>query len=103
MYFIYNDNPKNIGPDVDPNEKHVQGMGNPIKSVAVLVELSESGIYTKNAIFSNKDAKNILEPKLAFKVNDHEFVVPAMGTKGNCCFWRVPDAKKYTLARFDFQ
>ena len=101
MYFVYNENPLNLGPNAD--EKNIKVMSNPYKATAILVELSESGTFDKTPLFKNKDNSSVIEPQQALKINDGEFIVPAVSVKSACCFFKAPNPKKYTLARFDFQ
>lgn len=104
MYFVYNDNPVNMQPGrTDAATKDIKTMAIPYKSTAVLVELSESGQFTKSTLFSNKQNNSIIEPAQALKINDDEFIVPAINVKSTCCFSKGANPTKYTLARFDFK
>jgi hypothetical protein len=103
MYFIYNDNPANMDPKNPISGNNVKTMNNAYKSTAVIVELSQSGQFTKNILFSNKQNKSIIEPKESLKISGNEYILPAMSVGTACCFFAAPSPKKYTLARFEFK
>lgn len=99
MYFVYNDNTANMQPGAE--EHHMKTMTNPSKSTAVVVELSESGQFSKSGLFNSKDNKAVIEPEEALKINDGEFILPAVSGKTSCCL--SGSSNKYTLVRFDFK
>ncbi len=102
MEFVYNDNPKNYDP-AHPREttKDLKTMTNASKSMAILVELSSSGQFTKSPLFSNKDNKSILTPDKAISIGTSEIIVPSMHLTTPCCFFG--GSSKYKLARFEFK
>jgi len=101
MFFIFNDNPKNMDPTKVKKASDVKGTGNMKKSVAVIVTLSEDGKFDKKVLFSNKENKSILLPSSYQKVGKNEFIVPAINPGFYCCV--IPfKARKYRLARMTF-
>lgn len=101
-YFVFNDNPKNLDPTKVKTAKDTRDVGNIQKSTAVLVELTESGEFTKKALFSNKENKMTLIPKTAMHVSENEQIVSASNPGVYCCF--IPFvAGKYKLVRFEFK
>jgi hypothetical protein len=72
-FFIYNDNPKNL--DItDPRKIKPLRI---TKAVAMLAVLDENGKLTKQPIFSSKESKTYLAPKLNLQVLDNQVVVYA--------------------------
>ncbi|GAB4136623.1 MAG: hypothetical protein Fur0041_11160 [Bacteroidia bacterium] len=76
LYFMFNDNPKNMLND----GKGIRTMGSAKKSMAVLVTLDSNGNQTREAMFSNKDLKIILRPKLFLQTTEQEMIL--YGQKG---------------------
>jgi hypothetical protein len=103
MYFVYNDNPDNVGPKASPDPKDIKRMTSSKKSMAVLVELSESGQFTKSALFSNKENKVTITPSKSAKINDNEYIIPALDNKSKTCCFLPAAPKKYKLARIEFK
>jgi len=102
MYFIYNENPKNLDQTKVKTPKDMRNMGNPYKSTAVLVTLNESGTFTKKALFSNKENKMVIKPASAIHISKNEQIVTALNNGMFCCF--IPlKAGKSKLARFEFK
>jgi hypothetical protein len=102
MFFIYNDNAKNLDPEKVKTAKQVRPMGKATKSIATLVTLTEDGKFEKKALFSNKENKVILLPAYYKKMISGQLIVPAIKRGIYCCF--IPLKKgKYRLARFDFK
>jgi len=102
MYFVYNDNPKNLDPEKIKSKKDLYSMGSPRKSTAVLVELSEDGQYTKKALFSNKENKMIIQPASSVRISENEQIVIAANYGIYCCMIPLKAAKS-KLARFEFK
>ncbi len=102
IYFIYNDNPKNLDPTKVASVKDIRPMGRAEKSTAALISLSEDGTFNKKAMFSNKENKVTLLPKYYKKVGGGQLIVPAINRGIYCCL--IPlKAGKYRLARFEFK
>lgn len=80
MYFMFNDNPKNLK-NKDPELQKYRYMNNPKKSVAVLVTMDSNGNQERQAMFNNNDLKIILRPKLFMQVNEHRMIL--YGEKGS--------------------
>lgn len=72
MYFMFNDNPRNLS---DPNSNNYRFMQNPKKSVAILVTMDSNGNQNRQAMFSNKDLRIILRPKLFMQINEHRMIL----------------------------
>lgn len=102
LYFVYNDNPKNMDAEKMKSAKKPFTMSNPRKSSAVLVELSEDGTFNKKTLFSNKENKMIITPSSADWISDNECIISAVNYGSYCCF--IPLKKgKSKLARFEFK
>jgi len=78
MYFMFNDNARNLK---NPNANSYRYMQNPKKSVAVLVTMDSNGNQNRQAMFSNKDLKIILRPKLFMQMNEFRMIL--YGEKGS--------------------
>jgi hypothetical protein len=101
IYFVYNDNAKNLDPERIKKSDDIRPLGNPYKSVATLVTLSENGTFEKKALFSNKENKVVLLPSYSHTMEDGQLIVPAIHVGIYCCF--IPLKKgNYRLARFQF-
>lgn len=72
MYFIFNDNPANLF--YKPGGK-LYNFRNQKGSVAVLVTLTEEGRYSKELMFSTKDAEVLIRPKVCEQTNDDEMIL----------------------------
>jgi hypothetical protein len=101
MYIVYNDNPKNLDPNVVKTNADVKRMGSTKNSTAVLVELSESGEYTKKGLFDNKDNKVTIMPSSAIQISKNEEILPAYNAGFWCCI--SFSAAKSKLARLEFK
>lgn len=101
MYFIYNDNPKNLDPVKVKTVKDMRTMTSPKAATVVMVELTESGEFTKKALFSNKENKMTFIPLSSIKTGANEYIVTAI----NPGFWCCVSFKAATtkLARFEFK
>lgn len=86
MYFMFNDNPRNLKMLEDGKYRY---MNNPRKSVAVLVTMDSNGKQERQAMFSNKDLKIILRPKLFLQTSEHRLVL--YGEKGST--YKLADVK----------
>lgn len=101
MFFIYNDNPKNMDATKVKSDKDLYTMTKPKKSTTVVVTLDESGKYTKKALFNNKDNKMILRTASSLRVNDHERIAEAVNF--GTYFMLIPlKAGRTKLVRFRF-
>ncbi|HEU4717257.1 MAG TPA: hypothetical protein VFU15_05470 [Bacteroidia bacterium] len=78
MYFMFNDSPRNTGQE---DSRHIHAMNNPRKSVAVLVTMDSKGNIDRQAMFSNRDLKIVLRPKLFMQFNEHRMLL--YGEKGS--------------------
>lgn len=72
MYFMFNDNPKNL--KTQDSEKY-RYMNNPKRSTAVLVTMDSNGNQDRQAMFSNKDLKIVLRPKLFLQTSEHRMIL----------------------------
>lgn len=89
MYFMFNDNPKNLKLTGENSGENFRYMNNPKKSVAVLVTMDSNGNQDRQAMFSNKDLKIILRPKLFMQMNEHRMIL--YGEKGS--IFKLADVK----------
>lgn len=73
LYLVFNDNKKNLNPD----SKKAKEMDNAEKSIPVIVgvDLDQAGALTKKQLFNTEDSKNILCPRINFRVSDHELII----------------------------
>ncbi|MBI3510490.1 MAG: hypothetical protein HY064_07480 [Bacteroidetes bacterium] len=78
MYFMFNDNPKNLKLKDKGRYKY---LSNPKRSVATLVTMDSRGNQDRQAMFNNNDLKIILRPKLFLQCNEHELIL--YGEKGS--------------------
>jgi hypothetical protein len=88
MYFMFNDNSRNLKAATDDVQKY-RYMTNPRKSIAVLVTMDSNGNSDRQAMFSNKDLKIILRPKLFMQMNEHRMIL--YGEKGST--FKLADVK----------
>lgn len=88
MYFMFNDNPKNLKNKNDDTEKF-RYMNNPKKSVAILVSMDSNGNQDRQAMFNNNDLKIILRPKIFMQMNEKRMLL--YGEKGNT--YKLADVK----------
>jgi hypothetical protein len=101
MYMVYNDNPTNMDPTKVKTPQDMKTMSNSKGSTAVLVELSESGEFTKTPLFSNKDNKVTLMPASSLDIGHGQVIDPAFNPGFWCCVSFSAATSK--LARFEFQ
>jgi hypothetical protein len=80
MYFMFNDNAKNLKNKSEDTEKY-RYMNNPKKSVAVLVTMDSNGNQDRQSMFNNNDLKIILRPKIFMQINEKKMIL--YGEKGN--------------------
>ncbi|MBN4051272.1 hypothetical protein JYU16_00500 [bacterium AH-315-M05] len=74
MYFIFNDNPKNIQIyKTDP--KKIKYMNKPKKSIATLVTVDSNGEMKRIPMFSAKDFDVIIRPKLHLQSSDKDLII----------------------------
>lgn len=78
LFFMFNDNPRNL--KITDSGKY-RYMNNPKKSVAVLVTMDSRGNQERQSMFSNKDLKIVLRPKLFMQVNEKRMIL--YGEKGS--------------------
>ncbi|MDQ3110033.1 MAG: hypothetical protein M3R17_09075 [Bacteroidota bacterium] len=88
MYFMFNDNPRNLK-NADENNTKYRYMNNPKKSIAVLVSMDSNGNQQRQSMFSNSDLKIILRPKLFMQMNEHRMIL--YGEKGST--YKLADVK----------
>ncbi|HET6990275.1 MAG TPA: hypothetical protein VFJ43_03080, partial [Bacteroidia bacterium] len=88
MYFMFNDNSKNLKSANDDTQKY-RYMSNPRKSTAILVTMDSNGNADRQAMFSNKDLKIILRPKLFMQMNEHRMIL--YGERGST--FKLADVK----------
>ncbi len=79
LYIIFNDNPKNFKPLAeDPYSRKIMSP-KPKKSVCALVTMDlKTGSFTRELLFTNKDSKTILRPKIYRQLSDNEIYVYAI-------------------------
>jgi hypothetical protein len=77
MFFMFNENPRNMKPPKKGSSKssRVYYMNKPRKSVAVVVSLDAQGSTQKETLFSSKEAKFILRPKVHYRLGGNETVI----------------------------
>ena len=76
LFFMFNENPKNMKPQKGGGKKaRVYYMNKPRKSVAVVVSMDSQGSMQKEALFSAKEAKFILRPKVHYRLDGNETVI----------------------------
>jgi len=80
VYILFNDNPKNT-PQWRSSENSVYSMTKTRKSVATLAYINKSGMISYKALFSAKDSKQILRPKMHFQSGEKELII--FSQKGN--------------------
>ncbi len=88
MYFMFNDNPKNLKATDESFHKY-RVMNNPKKSIAVLVSMDSNGNQDRQSMFNNNDLKIILRPKLFMQMNAHRMIL--YGEKGST--YKLADVK----------
>lgn len=71
IYFIFNDNPKNLNVKDYKKIKNFRGR----KSIVTLVALKPDGEYDKYALFSNRDFDIVTRPKICRQISKNEMVV----------------------------
>ncbi len=85
LYFIYNENRKNMDPNIKQKTDKPSEMYDPKNSVAVSVEMASTGEFTKKTLFDSKKEKMMLMTGSALKINDHENVAMAIEPPASCC------------------
>ena len=71
IYFIFNDNPKNLTIKDERRIKNFRGR----KSIVTLVALKPSGEYDKYPLFANRDVDIVTRPKICRQVSKNELIV----------------------------
>ena len=71
LYFVFNDNPKNIYDQVSGRTYSFNGKS----SVVALVEMNMGGRYVREALFSNKDLGVLTRPKVCQQISDREMII----------------------------
>jgi hypothetical protein len=101
IYFIYNDDPRNMNNAAIKKPSDLWEMRNPGKATAVLVTLAESGAFTKEILFTAGEAKGIIIPKENKQVGENEFIFSCLNPGSTCCF--IPIVKyRSRLLKIDF-
>lgn len=85
LYFIYNDNPKNIG-TTDGSKRYT--MSNPKKSITMLAVIDGDSKVQVSDLFKNKELETICKPKIAYQANETEGYLFAE-KKSNYRFGRI--------------
>lgn len=88
MYFMFNDNSKNLK-TANADVQKYRYMSNPRKSTAILVTMDSNGNSDRQAMFSNKDLKIILRPKLFLQINEKRMIL--YGERGST--FKLADVK----------
>lgn len=71
IYFLFNENKKNIDKNItDPDKIRVVSQVSGKNCVAVIAHIDENGKLERNPLFSQKDAKSLLIPKLSKQIDD---------------------------------
>jgi hypothetical protein len=73
LYFIFNDNPKNLFYKGD-GKLYNFNKGKK-ESLVVLVELNMDGKQTREALFSMKDAEVIIRPKVCEQISNTQMIL----------------------------
>ncbi|MDQ3395531.1 MAG: hypothetical protein M3512_15680 [Bacteroidota bacterium] len=98
VYIVYNDEASNA-----VTKTYDKTMKNFMKSVPVMVTLSESGKFDKVMVSTGKKRSDfIVTPRITNKINDNEALVYAYKLSKGCCFIGGGKAKttRYGLLRF---
>jgi hypothetical protein len=77
LYFIFNDDPRNI---YYKGDGVIKPFTKQADSQAVLVEMDKDGNYTREALFSTKEAKVLIRPVVCEQISDNEIIL--FGQKG---------------------
>ena len=76
IIIIYNDNPKNLSPEVK-TIRDCKPMSNVMKSVLIAVEVKPDGSYTKQIIYDNNEKNFIPMPEDGMHIENGVYVIPA--------------------------
>ncbi len=72
MFFVFNDNPKNLSPKAGKSHNFVPGRK---ESTVVLVALDRDGNQKKSPLFMSGDAAVVIRPKVCEQISENELVV----------------------------
>ena len=75
LFFMFNENPYNMKPEVRNGQKTPKYLNNARKSLAVVVSVDKQGNQSKEVLFNSKDAKFILRPKLNLQTGSKESLI----------------------------
>ena len=79
LYFIFNDNPKNL---YETQAGKTSNFNLRKEALTVLVEMNNEGEFTREALFSDKNARVIVRPKVCQQISDNVIILFAeRGTK----------------------
>lgn len=80
LYFLYNENPKNL----TVTDPRLLKFVNIPKSVAVLAEVNSKGEVSRDALFSAKELNKVyMRPKICRQINASEMIIFAINGKNN--------------------
>jgi hypothetical protein len=72
LFLLFNDNPKNIGLK---EERKMRYMNNPLKAIVMLASIDDKGVMTRSPLFSAKDQKVIVRPKIFRQTGSNTAIV----------------------------
>lgn len=80
LYFLYNENPKNL----QVTDPRLLKFVNIPKSVAVLAEVNSKGEVSRDALFSAKELNKVyMRPNMCHQINASEMIIFAINGKNN--------------------
>jgi hypothetical protein len=80
LYFLYNENPKNL----EVTDPRLLKLVNIPKSVAVLAEVNSKGEVSRDALFSSKELNKVyMRPQICRQINANEMIIFAINGKNN--------------------
>ena len=89
MFFVFNDNPKNL--TKESNDQRIHNFTKGKESVVVLVTLNGKGETKKEALFQVRDTKTITKPKVCEQISRDQMIIYSQKNK------------KATFARLTFK
>ncbi|MGI8892245.1 MAG: hypothetical protein ACR2GN_02175, partial [Bacteroidia bacterium] len=76
IYFVYNDNAKNLAyRDGGKLYNFNNSIKSKDKSVVVMAELDHTGNFTKQALFTAKEAEVLTRPKVCEQISNNELII----------------------------
>jgi len=72
LYFIFNDNPKNLQ---EKYKNNIKNFNKDTKTITVLIEIDSEGEVSREVLFSSKEIGVLLEPKVCYQISDNEMIL----------------------------